>query len=206
MRIIASIGRQWPKFLRHLHEIILKQSFKECKLQLPVDERKGQVRCVTPKCQCSSFERRDEGDLVEVVVKRRSRKKRLLLSIKVQVPRWVARTSLPREKLGRVEGDLVTVHPRYHSGPISRLPRAMTGVHGLYKSTPLGGPRCVASLHDPFVCQCLDAGLSEMNKLLSGLMQEYSQYWGPVGLSTAVADLRCAMVKAFDWHEYFSSH
>ena len=197
MRIIASIGRQWPKFLRHLHEIILKQSFKECKLQLPVDERKGQVRCVTPKCQCSSFERRDEGDLVEVVVKRRSRKKRLLLSIKVQVPRWVARTSLPREKLGRVEGDLVTVHPRYHSGPISRLPRAMTGVHG---STPLGGPRCVASLHDPFVYQCLDAGLS-----VSGLMQEYSQYWGPVGLSTA-SDLRCAMVKAFDWHEYFSSH
>ncbi len=96
----------------------------------------------------------------------------------------------------------MTVHPRFHSGPSKPTPSGMAGVAGLYKSTPLGGPRCVAALHDPYVYECLDAGLSELNKLLSQLLQEYSDYWGPVGLSTAVSDLRCAMVKAFDWHEY----
>lgn len=130
----------------------------------------------------------------------------MIVTEEVKVPRWVARTSLPREKLVRVQGDLVTVHPRYHVGPTRQTPPGMAGVKGLYKSTGVGGPRCVASLHDPFVYQCLDAGLSELNKLLSELMQQYSQYWGPVGLSTAVADLRCAMVKAFDWHEHFCSH
>lgn len=56
----------------------------------------------------------------------------------------------------------------------------------------------VIALHDPHVFKCVGAALAAVQKLIADLLREYSDYWGPVGLSTAVTDLRGAMVRAFN--------
>jgi hypothetical protein len=86
----------------------------------------------------------------------------------------------------------------------SCIPQAgLQGVRGLFNAAagPDAGPRCRVQLHDPYVFESVDRALSEMAKLVGHLLAEFTEYWGPVGVSTDAADLHSAMVKAFQWQE-----
>ncbi|CAK9008481.1 unnamed protein product [Durusdinium trenchii] len=117
-----------------------------------------------------------------------------------QSPGCVARPTGNFEDAGARPADVIDVPPRYGSRVLRPGPPGMRGVN-LYKQTPGGPPRCVVGVGDPHIFSCVDAALRAIASLLAALLREYEDYFGPVGISTETADLRAAMLKAFDWKE-----
>ena len=95
-------------------------------LQVPVVDEPSQ-RCLSPKCQCSSFSARKEAKLVTVRVPigKRKRKKK-----DVKVPRWVARSKLAKDSFTACSSDLVDIKPRYAVEPIVATRPGLQGVKG----------------------------------------------------------------------------
>ena len=179
----------------NLGGVLLQHQFQKCFLQLPVDHR-ADIQCLAPKCQCSTFVNRDEPSTVAKRLRWKGGRRK-----QVKVPRWVARPTGNFEDAGARPADVIDVPPRYGSRVLGPGPPGMRGVKHLYKQTPGGPPRCVVGVGDPHIFSCVDAALRAIASLLAALLREYEDYFGPVGISTETADLRAAMLKAFDWKE-----
>ena len=122
-------------------------------------------------------------------------RKRFLL-----LPRWVARSQIFKTSLSPA-GCLEEIGPRFLKTPILQTPSGLAGATGLFQEAAGGKPRCTVAFSDPWVQRSVDTALQQTSVLITNLLKEYEEYFGPVGLSTATADIQNAMCKAWAWGE-----
>ena len=116
------------------------------------------------------------------------------------LPRCVARSQISEKSLSPA-GCLEDIGPRFLKTPILQTPSGLAGVTGLFQEAAGGKPRCIVAFSDPWVQRSVDTALQQTSVLTTNLFKEYEEYFGPVGLSTATAEIQNAMCKAWSWGE-----
>ena len=130
-------GRSFPSLLRHMYELTVNFTFRQCHLARDWQNDPGTI-CVGPRCQCAGQTTKERVSKVMLPNQSQGgqrRRRRVLL-----VPEWVVKNSL-NVKVEPIE-DLLDCPPRYRILPMeTRAPLRLQGVSRFAQTA--GVSRCV---------------------------------------------------------------